>query len=241
MNHYVRLLDETNKGLGRKCGVSHSQIHMARFRNVGPDNAEKIASHIASRLRLSEGERLELKAEIMSYPGELVRAYFGSPRRAAEILGVHEGVAAEILNPEKSITHKPGSLALKRLREIGAPELAIESVDRRLMPSPEPRRGLITFSRSGPEMIAERRETRERFAREKPATAEAIAHSGLKIREIRERAGVGKETMRKALYMRCGKKAATSIAAVLAEELELSEERRETIREELMRGPQKTF
>jgi hypothetical protein len=46
----------------------------------GADNAEKIARGMALMLSLSENERLELKAEIMGYPGDQVRAYFGSSK-----------------------------------------------------------------------------------------------------------------------------------------------------------------
>ena len=42
---------------------------MARTRNVGLDNAEKITRRMARMLGLSESEPLELKAEIMDYPG----------------------------------------------------------------------------------------------------------------------------------------------------------------------------
>ncbi len=86
MNRYVRLLNETNKGLGRECGVSHSQVHMARFRNVGFLTAEKIASHIAGRLGLSEREKLELEAEIMGLSADPLRAWFGNASEAARLL-----------------------------------------------------------------------------------------------------------------------------------------------------------
>lgn len=107
--------------LARRCGVSHSQIYMARKRNVGAGNAEKIARGTASTLGLSERERLELKAEIMGHPGDLVRAYLGSQADAMKILGVREHTASELVSEEKSVNHASGTRALRKLREIGAP------------------------------------------------------------------------------------------------------------------------
>jgi hypothetical protein len=124
--------------LARRCGVSHSQIYMARKRNVGAGNAEKIARGTASTLGLSERERLELKAEIMGHPGDLVRAYLGFQADAMKILGVREHTASELVSEEKSVNHASGTRALRKLREIGAPDVVVESVDRRLM---RPERG----------------------------------------------------------------------------------------------------
>jgi hypothetical protein len=47
-------IDLSGKRLAKKCGVSHSQIYMARKHNVGPDNAEKIARRMALMLGLRE-------------------------------------------------------------------------------------------------------------------------------------------------------------------------------------------
>jgi hypothetical protein len=77
MGHYFRVINMPGARLARRCGVSHSQVYMARTRNVGADNAEKIARCVPMILGLSEEERLHLKAEIMGHPEELVRAYLG--------------------------------------------------------------------------------------------------------------------------------------------------------------------
>lgn len=42
---------------------------MARTRNVGPGNSEKMSRGVASILGLSEDDRLLLKVEIIGYPG----------------------------------------------------------------------------------------------------------------------------------------------------------------------------
>src|SRR5215211_4768495 len=150
MGHYFRLVNLPGKRLAKRCGVSHSQVYMARTRNVGADNAEKISRGVASVLALSETERLELKAEIMGYPGDPVRAYFGSSKSVMKLLGVSQPTALELMNVEKSITHKSGLRALERLREVGAPEFVIRSVEMRLMPPPERPRGRITHNLHGP-------------------------------------------------------------------------------------------
>src|SRR5215207_676495 len=77
MRRYFRQINMPGKQLAKKCGVSHSQIHMARKRNVGADNAEKISRGMAMILGLSYEERLRLKAEIMGHPENIVRAYLG--------------------------------------------------------------------------------------------------------------------------------------------------------------------
>lgn len=43
MNRYFREINLPGTRLAKRCGVSHSQMYMARKRNVGPDNAEKIS------------------------------------------------------------------------------------------------------------------------------------------------------------------------------------------------------
>ena len=238
MNRYFREINLSGARLARRCGVSHSQIYMARTRNVGSDNAEKISRGMANILGLSERERLDLKAEIMGYPGNLLRAQLGNDTEVSRLLDIPERTADEILDPEKSITHKSGSRALKKLRELGAPSFVIESVDRRLLSPPNPRRGLITHNLHGPEFSARLRSTRRKLATTKPLTHEAIQTSGLTKKEIHKRAGVGKETMRRALYKRCGKRSAEAISSVLANAAGLSRERKEAIRTELSELPQ---
>ncbi len=210
---------------------------MARNRNVGADNAEKISRSVANILGLSEQERLELKAEIMGHPGDLLWAWFGGPAGASRLLDIPELTAREILDPEKAITNKSGTRAVEKLRELGAPNFVIEFVDRRLLPPPEPCRGLITYTESGENLVRARREARERLAESTPVTDRALRRSGLQRKEIQELAGVGKETMRKALYERCGKRSAEAISGALAEAAGLSEGERETIRRELLELP----
>ena len=139
---------------------------------------ERSARGMASILGLSERERLELAAEIMGHPGDLVRAWFGDPTEAARLLDVSWPVAEEIVSEERSVTHKSGVRALEKLREMGAPDLVIESVERRLMPPPVRPRGIITHGLHGPEMAEQRKETREGLERGKPKVYEALQRSG---------------------------------------------------------------
>jgi hypothetical protein len=185
VRRYFQQINMPGAQLARRCGVSHSQIYMARTRNVGANNAEKISRGMAAILGLSQEERLRLKAEIMGYPGDLMRAYFGSPMNAARLLDVPEYTASEILNEEKSVTHKSGTWALKKLREMGAPSYVIESVDRRLMPPPEPRRGLITHDLHGPALGERYKKTKASLEHSKPKTYAALQKSGLMLKEVR--------------------------------------------------------
>lgn len=238
MSRYFREVGLPGKRLAERCGISHSQLYMARKRNVGADNAEKISRGMASILGLSEEDRLSLKAEIMGHPGDLVRAYLGDARKAARLLDVPEVTASEILDEGKSVAHHNGTRALNRLRELGAPDRVVESVDRRLVPPPTRPRGLITHTLHGSEMIEQRKRTRDSLRLGKPKVHEAVQRSGLKIGEIHARAGVGKETIRRALYGRLGgRRSARAIAAVLQETAGLSDAETRAVENELMRPP----
>ena len=203
MGRYFRLINLPGKQLAKRCGVSHSQIYMARTRNVGADNAEKISRGMAGILGLPEMQRLELKAEIMGRPGELMRAYLGDPEKAARLLGVPWSVAKEILDEEKTITHRSGVQALQRLKEMGAPAFVLESVERRMMPLPERPRGIVTYRKSGLELRNDRAAL-FKLRLFKPRTHEALQKTRLTRKQVYERAGIGRETLRKALYDRGG-------------------------------------
>jgi lambda repressor-like predicted transcriptional regulator len=240
MRRYFQEIDIPSAQLARRCGVSHSQMYMARKRNVGPDNAEKISRGVAGILGLPEEDRLYLKAEIMGCPGELVRAYLGGVQKAARLLDVPESTASEIIDEGKSVTHKSGVRALEKLRQMRAPEYVITSVDRRLMPPPEPRRGLITHNQYGPELAERRKRTKDGLRAGKPNVHAAIQASGLMLKEIASRAGVGKETMRRALYREnVSARSARAIAGVLREASKLSEADTRTLEDELRSLPQK--
>jgi hypothetical protein len=170
MRRYFRVIELAGKQLAKKCGVFHPQIYMARTRNVGADNAEKITRRMARMLGLSESEHLELKAEIMDYPGDQVRAYFGSSKSAVKLLDVPEPTALELLNAEKSVTHKSGMRALAKLRGIGAPQIVTLSVEMRLMPPSERPRGPIPTTCTLPKLSSRelRGETAYRSASGRP-------------------------------------------------------------------------
>ena len=135
MRRCFREVGLPGKQPAKRCGVAYSQIYMARTYNVGADNAQKISRTIALILRLSERDRLELKAEIMVRLGEFVCAWFGNPTTARHLPDVHRRVAAEIVDEEKSIAHRSGLWALEKQRMIGAPEIVIESIEMRLSTS----------------------------------------------------------------------------------------------------------
>jgi hypothetical protein len=169
---------------------------------------------------------LEIKAEIMGYPGDQVRAYFGSSKSTIKLLDVPQPTALELMHVEKSILHKSGVRALGKLQEIGAPEVVIRSVEMSLMPPPERPRGRITHNLHGPEMAEQRKRTRESLPERRPKTYEALKRSGLMLKEVRERASVGKETIRNALYGKgVGPQSAHAKAAVLGEGFSESEVR----------------
>ena len=238
MSHYFGLVGLPGKRLAERCRVSHSQIYMARKRNVGADNAEKISRGVAGILGLSEEDRLRLKAEIMGYPGNLVRAYLGDSRKAARLLGIKEQIAAEVLDEGRSVTRRSGLWALKRLREIEAPRYVVESVERRLAPLPEPRPGIVTYTERGPARVEKKRAARESLEHNRPRTHAAIRDSGLKITEVYTRAGIGKETLRKALYgSGVGRRSARAVAAVMREAADLSDAEAKGVEDELMRPP----
>jgi hypothetical protein len=239
MNRYFREINLPGQRLAKRCGVSHSQIYMARKRNVGLDNAEKISRSVANILGLSERDRLELKAEIMGHPGDLLRAWLGGPARVSRLLDIPEPTAREILDSEKAITHKSGNRALEKLQKMSAPDFVTESIDRRLLPPPEPRRGLVTYTESGEYLVQARGEARERLAESKPATDQALRRSGLQRKELQALAGVGKETMRKALYKRVGRRSARNIAQALGEAAGLTESEIEAVETELQATPEK--
>jgi len=84
-------------------------------------------------------------------------------------------------------------------------------------------------------MIGERKKTKESLEHGKPGVYGALQRSGLTQREVWQRAGVGKETFRRALYGHVGARSARAIAGVLGEGLSeiraLEEELRQPPRE----------
>ncbi len=188
---------------------------------------------------LSFKERLELKAEIMGHPDNLIRAYLGGSREAAKVLDEYESAAQNVVGSQQ-IPHAPGVRILRRLEEMGAPDFVIEDVRERIEPEyVAPAR--ITHRQSGLEARNKRAQSLFNLRLFKPKTAEVLRQTRLSKQELYRRAGIGRETLRKALYLHCGNETAQKIASVLGEELDLSEGEREAIREELVHAPQKEF
>jgi hypothetical protein len=241
MRRYFREIGLPGQRLAKRCGVSHSQMYMARRRNVGADNAEKISRGMANVLGLSAEERLRLKAEIMGHPDNLVRAWLGDSKDAAKKLGEEDPIGVLVVNPEKTLAHRSGLRVVKKLETLGAPAEVVEDVRQRVRVKPA-RTGKPTYRKSGAEATNQRAAALFELRLFKPKTAEAMQRSGLTRKQVYQRAEVGRETLRNALYGRAGRfSTAEKIARVLGEELRLSEEEREVIRVELMTAPQKNF
>ena len=240
MRRYFREIDLPGKRLARRCGVSHSQIYMARTRNVGTDNAEKISRGVASILGLPENARLRLKAEIMGHPENLVRAYLGDGHTAAKSLYMDPTTGAAVVHPTKALGHSPGNRALRGLEEMGAPEAVVEAVRARVKPY-KTTPGRRTHNQSGLEMKKRRAESLLYFRLFKPKTAEAFEKSRLSKKRLYIRAGVSRETLRKAMYERVGFYSAREIAHALKDVVGLSESDLKIVEEELRTSPQKNF
>jgi hypothetical protein len=241
MRRYFREIGLPGQRLAKRCGVSHSQIYMARRRNVGADNAEKISRGMANILSLSAEERLRLKAEIMGHPNNLVRAWLGDSKDAAKKLGEEDPIGVLVVNPEKTLAHRSGLRVVKKLEEMSAPREVIEDVRARVRPEVKRPPGRVTNTQRGLEARNKRAAALFNLRLFKPKTAEALERSGLSRKEVYERAEVGRETLRQALYEAAASRSAQKIARVLVEELGLSEEERGIIQQELMMPPQKNF
>lgn len=233
MSHYFNALGITGKELSRRAGVSHSQIYMARQRHVGARNAAKIARTMASLLDLSDEKELGLKAEIMGDPVNLLRAYLGNAQEIAETLHEKPQVGWDMIDG-RPLSYKSGNRVLKKLQKMEAPETVLSQVRGGIKPPPSPP-GKVTYT-AGRRTTKE--DERELLRQSKPQTAAAVETSGLSRREIYERAEVGRETLRRALYESCGSGTAAAISKVLAENAWLSTQNREAVRYELLCTPE---
>jgi hypothetical protein len=236
---YVLSLGEDTATLSRGAGVSRSRIYAALEpeKALGHENARKIARYVSSRLRLSEREELGLRAELVGTPGNLVRAYLGTKLQAADLLGIDPDNATRVLDPEGRIYHGAGLRALERLEKLGSPDYIVEAVRERIMPPSGHHAGRGRF----PEVEA--RQTRihkkqAELAKLKPRLDAALREAGIGPKELGERAGIGRETVRHAFYGRGGGKAAEAIATFLGEKLGLSEEEMALLAWEILRPPQ---
>jgi lambda repressor-like predicted transcriptional regulator len=235
MRRYLDELGMSRYALARASGVPDPKLHFALYGAVSARNAERISRFVAEVLGLSEMERLELKAEIMGRPGELVYAYFGTIEGATASLGVSRHTAIEVLTPgaeingnarediERNLEETPDFIAEEILSRIGAP------------------RGNVTHRARGLEGRNRRARTRTSLLWGKPETHEAIKRSGLSMKDLRQSAGVSKETLRKALYEHVGSRSAGAIARVLAETSGLSRSAREAVERELTELPRTKF
>jgi len=238
MRRYFREAKLSGKQLAQRCGVSHSQVNMARTRNVGPDNAERIGRGVARLLGLSEVERLRLQAEIMGHPEDLLRAYLGNGVDAARSLVLGKELGKTVVNTQTPLAHATGRRVIRSLQEMGAPEEVVEQVRRRTRVRPP---GRVTNRQSGLEARNRRAEGLFLARLFKPETLAAVERSGQPRTQLARSAGVSRETMRKALYERVGRDTAARIAAVLVEAAGLPEAGRETLVEEMAAAPQKNF
>jgi len=235
---YVLLISEDTATLAREAGVSRSRIYAALEPrgSLGHHNARKIAAYVARRLKLSEREELELRAELLGTPENLVRAYLGTRMQTADLLGIDPDNAGRILEPGGRIYHGAGTRAIEKLEEMGTPEYVTESVRERTLPPAGHRAGRGRFPEA--EARQSRRGPRKATLEEtKPRLAAALEKSGMGLAELRQRTGLGRETIRHALYGRGGGKTAEVIALALGEELGLSEEEMALVAWEIVRPP----
>jgi hypothetical protein len=111
-----------------------------------------------------------------------------------------------------------------RLSE-GAPFVA-EGKGQNVVVKAERPRCPITHDLHGPQMTKQRKKTRDNLEHGKPKTYHALKRNGLALNEVRERAGVGKETVRRAIYGGgVSPRSARAIAAVLGKGLSEDEAR----------------
>lgn len=238
MRHYYRRLGLRHKEVVAGAGIADSQLSYAMNRTVGRSVAERLASFVAEQLGLSLIECLMLKAELIGKPGWVELAYFGNITEAGRVLGVSRATAAKLLEPDAPLLPHQKERIISRAKAADVPPEIVKRLESRPEAEPGSR---VTWSTFGLEGRNKRAAGLFMFRMFKPNAAAALDASGLARKEIAERAGVGKETMRKALYERVGRKAAASISAVLADAAGLSEEDRRAIQEELKTAPQKNF
>jgi hypothetical protein len=235
MRRYLGELGMSRYALAKASGVPEPKLHFALYGAVSARNAERISSFVAEKLGLSERKHLELKAEIMGRPGELTRAYFGTIEGTMASLGVSRLTAVEILTPGAEINGNAREDIERNLR--GVPDFVAEEI----LPRIGAPRGTVTHRPRGLEARNRRARTRTSLLWGKPATHEALYSSGLSMKELRARAGVSKETLRKALYRHAGSRSARAIAEVLGEDGGFSEVEIAAIEQELQQAPQKNF
>lgn len=193
MKRYFDEIGLSGKRLAARAGVSHSQMYMARERHVGARNAGKIACAVAGILVLSLEEELELKAEIMGEPDNLLRAYLGNAQQVAEALDEPPHTGWALISGEP-LSHKAGTRVVEKLEKRGAPPGVVSQVRTTVKPPPSPP-GRVTYTLTGDEVRQQRARARERLRTAKPTTYSAISDSGLSRRAIYERARVARETL----------------------------------------------
>lgn len=233
---YASELDMSDEVLSRRAGVGYSQVYMARTRHVGADNASKIARAVGRLLSLSYFEELELKAEIMGDPGNIAHAYLGNGKEIAERLGEEHSIGMALVRG-KPLSNKAGQRVVQKLEQMNAPPDVLDAVRGTIKDPPSPP-GRTTYTLRGRELREQRDRSWERLEAAKPHTHQGLTRSGLSRKDLYQRAGIGKETLRQALYESCGAKAAVSISEVLADTASLSRAEREAITSELQRDPQ---
>lgn len=161
MLRYVGGTGKKSHALARLFDVSHSQMCMARTRNVGAKNAEKIASGMVSLLGLSAMEKLHLKAEIMGHPDNLLRAYVEGNAAVEGKLGLSAATMKELYDPDGTVGIVAAGRALRVLEEADAPDILLEAVRAKTKRKPP---GKKTHSLRGLEMRNKRAAGIYRFA-----------------------------------------------------------------------------
>lgn len=140
---------------------------------------------------------MRLKAEMMSRPGNLAYASFGSIDQVVEKFGVNRFVAMQILDPQKQVNGNNVDRITEHLERGGVPQPVAQIILSRLGSPPA---GRVTHRKSGAEAGRQRKDAAEALFRTRPETARAIQETGLSRSELARQAGIGRETLRTALY-----------------------------------------
>ncbi len=140
---------------------------------------------------------MRLKAEMMSRPGNLAYASFGSIDRVVENFDVNRFVAMQILDPQKQVNGNNVDRITEHLERGGVPQPVAQIILSRLGSPPA---GRVTHRKSGAEAGRQRKDAAEALFRTRPEIAHAIQETGLSRSDVARRAGIGRETLRTALY-----------------------------------------
>lgn len=239
-----RYLEELRDSKGLSMGeiadraaIQRSQLYWAKDRSVGAAAAERLSRYVARTLGLDDEQRLELKAEIMGYPGELLRACLLPASSSSAATNLSDSEIHRIIRGE-SMEHSTGTKILDYLRTQSAPAQLMAEIESRMEPPPKRPRSIRGTSERGHERRRRIDSSMNDLSRAKPAVHEALERSGLSKTALRREAGVSHSTVTRALYQRVATPAAEAISDALRRTADLSEAEAQRVRDELLAAPE---